>query len=355
MKGIELFIRQVKFNCDISDAKFWGYYSICGLLMRYRDLYRSEHSLMPWDSIRHDEISNWIHGRESLWKELEFRELQRLIIEGHAFGPFDVNSINAALQESGLIYGAGYGIFHKPTFFVAELENVLELYDYRVYSAGRELCRDLAAAPAMLQGRCIYLRPDVISSFLWDRFEEMKSNRGGCFAEEVFSMYDIRRGDVHATELFGKIRHMTSDAVGIFLLHETGEAYEDIYSEDWHEILSCGCDKATELYLRGIKDIRADTSVMGPLKKIIETGDSRGLYLFLTFMDGIRRELFPEFRDAFQRFPASGTWSVLEEARKSGYARVDAFQSAIVSVWRREKGSAAVAGCVRELLGKKRS
>ena len=31
----------IKYNCDVSDAQFWGYFSICGLLMRYRDLFRS--------------------------------------------------------------------------------------------------------------------------------------------------------------------------------------------------------------------------------------------------------------------------------------------------------------------------
>jgi hypothetical protein len=353
MKDIDQFIRQVKFNCDISDAKFWGYYSICGLLMRYRDLYRSEHALMPWDCIRHEDISSWIHERESLWKELEESDLQKVVINGLSCDPFDVNSINAALQEKEFIYGAGYGTFSKPTFFVAKLESVRENYDYRVYSAGKELCRDLAAAPAMLQGRCIYLRPDVISSFLWDRFEEMRSSRGGCFAEEVFSMYGIGRKDLWSTELFGKIIQMVSDAAGIFLLHETGEAYEDNYSEDWLEILSCSCDKATELYLRAIKDIRADTSVMGPLKKIIETRDLKGIHLSLLFMDGIRREIFPEFRSSLQQFPSSEAWSALETARKSAYERTDGFQSAIVSVWRRKKDSAEIAACIREIVRKK--
>jgi hypothetical protein len=40
--------KDIKFNCDVSDARFWGYFSICGLLMRYRDLYRSEQGLEPY-------------------------------------------------------------------------------------------------------------------------------------------------------------------------------------------------------------------------------------------------------------------------------------------------------------------
>jgi hypothetical protein len=42
MLDIETLASQVKFNCNISDAKYWGYYSPCGLLLRLRDLYTTE-------------------------------------------------------------------------------------------------------------------------------------------------------------------------------------------------------------------------------------------------------------------------------------------------------------------------
>ncbi|MGA2402714.1 MAG: hypothetical protein ABSG91_13580, partial [Syntrophobacteraceae bacterium] len=35
--------RQVQKNCDISDARHAGVYSLCGLLLRMRDLYKWEH------------------------------------------------------------------------------------------------------------------------------------------------------------------------------------------------------------------------------------------------------------------------------------------------------------------------
>jgi hypothetical protein len=352
MKYTDNFIRQVKFNCNISDAKFWGYYSICGLLMRYRDLYRSEQSLLPWDSIANEEISNWIQARETLWNTLEGKDLQPILINGRSFDPFDIDDINAALQDAHLIYGAGYGTFNKPTFFVAQLDRTEEIFDYRVYTAGREICRDLAAAPAMLQGRCIYLRPDVISAFLWDRFEELHSNRQGCFAGEVFSMYKIRREDSRSAELFKRIRNMTSDASSIVLLHEAGEAYEDAYSEEWHEILGCGCDKATELYLRAIKDIIADTSEIGPLINIIKDKDIRSLYLFIMLMDGIRRGIFPEIRDNFQAHVKSDSWAGLEKIRKAGYKRACMLQSEIIGIWRKNRDKSELAGCIRDIIKK---
>jgi hypothetical protein len=36
--GINTLIDDIKFNCEVSDAKYWGHFSICGLLMRLRAL-----------------------------------------------------------------------------------------------------------------------------------------------------------------------------------------------------------------------------------------------------------------------------------------------------------------------------
>jgi len=352
MKEVDAFIRQVKSNCNISDAKFWGYYSICGLLMRYRDLYRSEHSLMPWENIPDDEVARWIQEREMLWRDLEDTELQSLVVDGKSYSPFDVNSINDLLEQTGLVYSGGYGTFNKPTFFVAKLGAARDFFDYRVYYAGIELCRDLAASPAMLQGRCIYVRPEVLTAYIWDRFQEMKAKRFSGLAAEMFAHYGILRSAESSPELFKKISDMASDALEVFVLHETGEAYEDEYSDDWHEILSCGLDKASELYLRGIKDIRADTSLMGPLRAIVENRNRPRLNFFLVFLDGIRREVFSEIRDAFQRFVESGDWSFIENARASGYRRSGALQSGAIDVWRRSRDGGALAKYIRNAFQK---
>jgi hypothetical protein len=349
MTEVEAFIRQVKFNCNVSDAKFWGYYSICGLLMRYRDLYRSEQSLMPWENIPDNEVTAWIQERETLWRDLEDTELRSIVIEGKSYGPFDIDNISIALEQTGLVYSGGYGTFNKPTFFVAKLDATRDFFDYRVLYAGKELCRDLAAAPAMLQGRCIYVRPEVLTVYIWDRFQEMNAKRFGGLSEEMFAQYGIFRNDESSPGLFNKIRAMTGDALEVFVLHETGEAYEDEYSDAWHEILSSGLDKATELYLRGIKDIRADTSPMGPLMSIIKNRNRPRLSLFVAFLDGIRREIFFEIRNAFQSFVESGDWSLIESAREAGYRRSGTLQAGAVEVWGPQKDGIALAKYIRNI------
>jgi hypothetical protein len=341
-------IRQVKFNCNISDAKFWGSYSICGLLMRYRELYRSEHGLMPWDSIAHEEISSWIHERETLWGELEGLELQRIVIRGISYDPFDVYSLNAELLGTGLVYGSGYGMFNKPTFFVARLETVKELFDYLVHHAGSELCRDIASTPAMLQGRCIYLRREILLSFIWDRFQDLKANQFGFLTETMFSHYRIGRSDEASPELFTKIRGLAGDISEIFVLHEAGEAYEDEHSGEWHEILSEGCDKATELFLRGIKDIRADTSPLGPLRAIIDTKSIPRLSCFVALMDGIRREIASEIRDVFTSFLDSRDWREIERSRSVVYERSIRLQAGVVRIWRKDRRRSVIAEYIRD-------
>ena len=353
MKDIDAFIQQVKLNCNISDAKFWGYYSICGLLMRYRELYRSEHSLMPWDSIDNGEVCQWIQEREKLWLDLEDADLQNIIIDNRSYDPFDITALNSVLRAEGLLYSGGYGTFNKPTFFIAKLDDTRDLFDYRVHYTGTELCRDLAASPAMLQGSCIYVRPEVLSIFIWDRFQELKANRSNWLTDTMFSEYLIQSTDMQGPELYRKIIDMVSDASEVFVLHEVGEAYEDEYSDDWHEILSEGCDKATELFLRGIKDVRADTSVMGPLRMIADRRDRAGISFFAAFLDGIRKEIFPEIRDAFQRVAKSGDWSGLEDARKTGYHRAERLQAETVALWKKKRDMTAIARYIRDSVRKK--
>lgn len=88
----------IKYNCDVSDAAYWGYFSICGLLLRYRDLYRSEQGLKPWADISRTDITAWIHVKEAQWPELENKAFRALTIDGKQYQAFDVETINAALE-----------------------------------------------------------------------------------------------------------------------------------------------------------------------------------------------------------------------------------------------------------------
>lgn len=341
---------QIKLNCNISDARFWGYYSICGLLMRLRELYRSEKSLKPWEGIPMKAISEWIEARETMWKELENENLKPVEINGNVYDPFEIDEINKLLNH-GFVYGGGYGRFNKPTFFLAELKELRELYDYRIYYAGKELCRDLSASVAMLQGRCIFIRLQALKMLLWDKLQELGSRRFGGLLKEAFSSYGIEKDDVYSEELCGKIDKISATLSELFLQHELGEAFEDEHSEEWFDILNHNKNRSTEFYVRGIKDLLADTSDIGPLKWIIDKRDRSLLNFYFVFLDGIVKELFPGIVNSFQGFIEKNNWSVIDKARKDGYKKACELRDLVLKLWK-EKRSEDITPSVKGYLSK---
>lgn len=332
-------IEQIKLNCNISDAKYWGYYSICGMLMRLRELYRSEHNLMPWDRISNDEIGDWITSRESLWEELEDKRLQPIEIEGTFFDPFDVNEINAMIEERGYLYGGGYGRFNKPTFHLSDISYKREIKDFNLYYTGREYCQDLSASVAMLQGRCIFVRLMQLQALLWERLQELRGRRFGGALREAFSLYGLTETDISSGEFHKRMELLSTDVSEILVLHEMGEAFEDEMAEEWLSILRNNTDRRAEFYLRGIKDILSDTSDHGPLKEIVLRRDTRLLYFYIVLLDPVRKELFPEIMNAFQGFVEGEDWSLIEEARVAGYIRADKLRKEICKIWRLAKNT----------------
>lgn len=343
-------IKQVKYNCNVSDARFWGYYSICGLLLRMREIYRNEKGMMPWEKIPSEDISLWIGDREKLWKELEKEEFQPLEIDGKSFGPFDVEDINRVLNKRGLLYGGGYSTFGKPSFFLAQLKEKKELYDYTIYFAEKELCRDLSTSIAMLQGICIFLRTESLRSILWEKIQEMKCKRFESLLDRAFALYEIKKGVEDPKSLYQKVEIIAQDIADIFVFHEIGEAVEDRYGFQWRDVT--GTERWTELHLRGIKDMLADTTDYGPLRLIIEKKDERLLFFYLLFFDSIRKTLFPEIIDSFQRFLDLGDWDILEEARIKGYRRARSILEEVAGIIENNRDLSSLNSLIKKSLEK---
>ena len=143
MSQMEALAEQVRHNCDISDARHAGLFSICGLALRLRDLYKWEHDLAPWQERETSEILDWIGAKETLWEKLAGRDYRRLSLNGERFDPFDTRSLNARLNPRGFFYGAGYAHSMKPTFFLTDVRFQTALHGCPVYTLGRELARAL--------------------------------------------------------------------------------------------------------------------------------------------------------------------------------------------------------------------
>ncbi|NOZ77375.1 MAG: hypothetical protein GXO65_06915 [Euryarchaeota archaeon] len=165
---------QVLYNCELSNARHWGAYSICGLLIRLIDLYKWSTGAKPYARIDHELLMDWVSEKEGMWSELQDEEFREISLEGTDYDPFDIRGINAHLEPGGLLYGAGLVRSLRPSFFLAELEESWDEGDYRVNLLGREVARDLVAGPALTQGDAIYLRRDTLERFLWGKLEEYR-------------------------------------------------------------------------------------------------------------------------------------------------------------------------------------
>ncbi|MEW6599697.1 MAG: Sfum_1244 family protein [Nitrospirota bacterium] len=325
MLDIDSITLQVKHNCDISDAKFWGDYSPCGLLLRLRDLYRTENGYKPHQKINNSEVGMWIEGKEEIWQDLENSDFKRIEIQGRRYSPFDVKGINSVLTGHGVIYAAGYGEQLKPLFILAELSDQSIKGMYHIYYTGRELARDLSTSPAMIQGNTILARTETAGLFLWNKFEEMKAQKCDGALFNAFSEYGISRdAEVRFTtkELERLFISLIREEMAAYVHHELGEASQRRMLGTWWKrlVLKMPYSRA-ELFLRSLKDVLSDTCDSGMLTYIIKNRKAGSLGFYVALLSGIRRVIFPDIVSAYLEFTKTQDWGLIENSRIAGYRR----------------------------------
>ena len=350
MTDIETLTPQIKRNCNISDAKYWGVYSMCNFLLRLRELYRIEKCIRPWEKINQKEIAEWISGRESLWKELEDKDFVDISINGNVFGPFEVEKINAELEKKGLVYGAGFGAHMKPSFFLADLISKETLEGCDIYIAGGEYVRDLSDYPAMLQDKVIIARVDSARLLLWGKFEELRLRRSNVPLAFAFSKYHIRPEEEPSEDIDRRIFLIACFEVESYIHHEIGEAFEgEKLGGEWKPLLAdLFSYRRAEIFARAVKDILADTSEKGMLRYIIENRKEGSLGFYIAFLGGLRKIIFPEILEAFQRFTETGEWGLIDNARKAGYRKAEEYAERLLSRYSSKTEKADISGYIED-------
>ena len=334
---------QVKKNCNISDAKFWGYYSLCGILLRLRELYRIEAGLRPYEKIHQEDVGAWMTDRESLWRELEHKDYENISINGNLFNPFAVENINEILRNEGLIYGAGYGLHMKPSFFLADVHSKHAIDGFHVSITGREYARDLSDNPAMLQDRTIIVRTDTIRQLLWQRFEELQCNKTKEALTFAFSQYGIHSEEMPSEDMYGRIQGVAHSEAETYVYHELGEAVEGMkIGDNWKLLLTDLSDGRAGLFARGVKDVLADTSEKGMLQFIIDQRKAGSLGFYRVFLGGMRKIIFPEMSGAFKTFSETKDWGIIDQARKEGYRRAEQYVNRLIGLYQKKRDAAAL-------------
>jgi len=311
-------VHTVQHNCTISDASHAGLFSICGLALRLRDLYKWERQLAPWEEHDAPKVLAWIGDREEEWEQAGSKEYRSLKLNGHTYDPFDTEKINTLLAEGNLFYGAGYAQRLKPTFYLAEIEQKSALNGRPVFLLGHELARDLLTLPALSQDNSIVVRQEAARLFLWDQMTYIKPSGKAAFKWGLkrCGIADAKPDNLRAA--FNTIFDLQRTT---YIYHELGEICDNSFDRTlWREIIGAFPQSPTELLARAVKDLLADTCPQGPLAHIIQKQNSAGLAFYVAFSDGLVKELFPQISPAFKAFCESGRWSLIGDAVNQGYA-----------------------------------
>lgn len=304
--------RQVRRNCSISDARFAGAYSVCGLAMRLRDLYKWEHALPPYEEHDAPRVLEWIGRKETTWETLQEDDFNDLIIDDQRFDPFDTLTINQILAPQNLFYGAGYAQGLKPSFLLAEIDAVRRVDGHRVVYLAAERARDLLTLPALAQDGVIVVRQSAAALYVWDQM--LYLNRSGqTFFQFALAASGLSETD--AADLRRCLPVVVAAQQDTFVYHEIGELTDTGFDGDiWRPIVGAFPHAATEFLVRAVKDILADTCPRGTLPQIVLSRNAPALGFYAAFFDGLAKALFPEIRTAIARFINDGRWTPVEAA-----------------------------------------
>lgn len=320
------FFSSVSFNCDVSDAKYWGFFSICSLLLRLRELFKIERALEPWDEVENSEILDWIEEKEKKWHSLEQADLKAISIGNKIYSPFDTSAINKQITSLNFVYGAGYALYMKPSFFVGILERVERVQGFKVYYVGREIVRDLFSSSGMSLNGDIFIRLTDIKFRLWEDIKIWNSRES-----RLTSLFlPTQRGQ---TELFShEFSKLVDKFAKIVLYHEIAEHLEK--PDIWNQLLSeCNSSKSEKL-IRVITDLVADLSDHGPIKKGTSERDSAMLALYMQSLDPYQRKIMGKAISSFEQALVSENWETIEKLRQSELKKWKSHLERIIDIYR---------------------
>lgn len=303
----------VQRNCDISDARHAGDYGLCTFLLKMREYYRWEAELPFAGSLSKEALGRWLDARERMWDGLEASAYEPLPLGPAGIDPFGSVAANRRLIPRGLVYGAGYGRFGKPVFFLGRLDRLERRGGLRIIVSSCEYARELAAPPAMLLGRTIHVRRESVRRYLWERLEEWRWRRLDMAASRGLEGCDFE------TDTEAALDRLADREVETMVLHEIGEARAGrLLGARWHDLMAEILGTPAEPVARAVRDLLADC--LCTLPALVERGGAALHFYFATF-DAPRRQLFPEAVSAYQRFARGGDRAPLSRAVADGRRR----------------------------------
>ena len=293
-------VKAAQFNCDLSDAHYAGNYTMCIYLLKMREYYRWRFEYELGERLPMDAVGEWVQKTEGLWDEIEEQEYRPIPVAGELCGPFDDLEVNARLEGTELVFSSGIGRFGKPIFFLAEKLESRQFQDFSVTIAGKEFARELAAPPAMVKDRQIYVRRQSLSRLLFELLEEWRWHRRTGAMGRVVEHYGLENHDEHAFKL------LIDDQLDQVLLHEVGECRAgELLGENWDPMLKKSLGHPVENIARASRDCLADCLVVLP--QLVEQQRPELLHFYLATLTPLRKALMPGLLSAYKCWIATGS------------------------------------------------
>ncbi len=338
MRDMPRLVDCVQRNCHIADARHARDMTMCSYLLEMREYFRWEHQLPPHLPPPRAEVGRWLAEREALWENLVDESFVELPVGGGICPPFAVAAINDALAPQGLAYGAGYGRFGKPHFFLAKLVGEEQREGVHIRVCGCEYARDITAIPAALQGDAIIIRQEALRQALWEKTEAWSLKRQHGPMRAALAAYGY---DGEAARAVAALERMTAAESETLILHELGEhAAGRRLGGAWEEMLLGLADRHAEIVARAVRDHLADCLVTLP--RLLERRAAASIHFWFANFDGYRRQLFPQLSAAYGRWLERGDSDALAAAIERGRGHWQAQGEALLELWRcRGAGAAA--------------
>lgn len=307
-------IKQVQFNCELASLRQAGTFSVCGLAMRLRDLYKWEHGLLPWQEGDSEDVLRWIGKKEEYWESIEHMSYRDISVRGRTIQPMDMESLNTIINTQGLLYGAGLGEGITPSFFLADLDSEQKISDIRVSILSREHARDLIGTPAMARERHILIRKEALSFYVWNSILFARKENKKDFLE-CFRSFGLNEWNYE--EIKRLIPAVVEENIMAFVYHEMGEIRDNIIDLDtYHALVKKYQRTFVEFFLRSLRDLMADTNEYGRLCWIVQTKNYQALALSMALLDDFRKNIYCQIRQAYIEFSSDRSWMRIENAIK---------------------------------------
>jgi len=296
----------IQTNCHISDALHAGNYTLCIYLLKMREFYRWETQKPFGTNISKDEIGEWLTKREQLWDTLEDNNYSHLIIDGKKIDPFETQQVNELINKYNLVYSGGYGMLGKPVFFLAELQRKQQYDDYTLYISSKELARDLAAPPGMMQEKNVFIRRESLRRFIWEKVEESEWYNNENPLARTLKYYDFKNRPDESLEI------MTDAEVETVLYHEIGEIKAgQLLGEEWEDMIASLPRSQAELMSRAVRDNLADA--LSTLPMLIKDAEPASIHFYFANLSSMRKLIFPSIMASYTEWLKTGDKSPIKK------------------------------------------